>query len=135
VAAEHNAETQTCDAGLQMPLGQSAVELHPHAPARQSAPIELPAQLAHAPPVAPQAAVELPEMQDPASQQPPLHGEAALQAAPHTWTDASQAIPAGQSAAELQPQPPATQACPAAAPVQSVQAPAPHAFAAVPDTH
>jgi hypothetical protein len=138
--AEHAANTQTCVAGLQLPAGQSALELHPHAPARQAVPIELPTQLTQAPPVVPHAALLAPAAQIPDAQQPPWQGCAALHRLVQACLTASQAKPVGQSFAELQPQEPplalGRHSAPMALPTHEAHAPdEPHAPAVVPAAH
>jgi hypothetical protein len=104
--AEHVASTQTCAWRLQLPVGQSAFELQPHAPAKHAVPIELAEQLVHAPPVAPHSAVAVPATHVPDAQQPLLQGCAGLQRLVQACLTESQAKPVGQSLAELQPQKP-----------------------------
>jgi hypothetical protein len=111
-----------------LPAGQSAAVLQPQAPlARQTVPLALLTQLPQTVwPVSAQRAEVSPGSQVPAvvaEQQPPLHGCVELQAVPQVLVVVSQALPVGQSPTVLQPQLPLMHWPPAAAPVQSVQAP------------
>lgn len=101
-----------------LPAGQSAVELQPQAPPpvplMQTAPVLVPAQEAHRPPLPPHAVFAVPPVQLPFWQQPPLQGWVGEQLAVHWWLVVLHAIPAVQSEAEKQPQPPFAQAWPVA---------------------
>jgi hypothetical protein len=120
-----------------LPAGQSAAVLQPQAPlARQAVPS---AWLVQSPqttwPVSAQRAVVSPGSQVPlvaAEQQPPLQTWVELQAVPQVLVLVSQALPVGQSAAALQPQAPLRHRLPAAALVQSTQAPPSGAQAVLP---
>jgi hypothetical protein len=108
------------------PAGQSPVMLQPHEPPlaspMQTAPIELDPQGAQAAPESPHLAVAVPSTQVPPEQQPPLHSWVGEQVATHRCVPVLHAESGAQSAGTLQPQAPATQACPEPLAEQSRQA-------------
>jgi hypothetical protein len=126
------------------PIGQSVVALvQPHMPpppvATHAVPFELPAQLAQAPPVAPQLAATVPLAQLVPSQQPVLQASPPVQPVWQVPPVPVHARCSGQSVARLQPQLPpfalAMHSTPLAGEVtQLVQAPPfePHLATAVP---
>lgn len=126
------------------PAGQSACELHPHAPFGLHAwPAALAEQSTHAVPLPPHTAVDVPGWHVPVgvpAQHPVGHGCDALQVKLQ-MPPLQPCAPGPQSPTVLQPHwpPPATgsQTCPCVLPAQALQAPPllPHEPSAVPATH
>lgn len=96
--------------------GQSVAAWQPQTPVgRQTAPAVPAAQLTHAPPDVPHAAVAAPVTHSVPLQHPPLHGPFPVHETPHECVDVLQASPFGQSLATLHGVPVSAASCASAA--------------------
>lgn len=85
------AVSHAAPAAMAVAWGQSAVSLHPHAPATQACPAAAAVQSKHRAPSVPQLSAAAPAWHVPAAeQQPPLHGCVAEQAVVHLLVAGSQ---------------------------------------------